>query len=272
MQFYKIEIPAGDLAKLPNSYRQFFFASAMAFQEINLFLRLYAMGMASFEHTRGTGNYELATIGHSNMAMLERSVMSKLAEYQELLYAFFKSPKPEDESHKIVVFRESARQVVEGWKKEKTYSLIKWYRNNASAHYGFAEHGLGALTGRVGSEGDTRVFEVLLHEQLANAHYTMVEQLLAEKLLEHGRDAIEQLQTNFEMLQRMATDIMRLHHDFILAVFEILGVEIGKPLSIDIPIRLTWKAGTKIPLLLLEGDQRFPNLSYSERGQLADSC
>lgn len=263
MQFYKIEIPASSLAKLPNAYRQFFFASAMAFQEINLFLRLYAVGMASFEHTRGLGSYELATIGHSNMAMLERSVMSKLAEYRELLYAFSKSPQPEDESQKIILFRESAREVMEAWKKEKTYSLIKWYRNNASAHYGFAEHGLGALTANVGGEGDSRMFEILLHERLANTHYTMVEQLLADKLLEHGRDVTQQLQTNFAMLQLMAMDMMRLHHDFILAVFEILDVEIGQPFSVDIPIRLTWKTGTKIPLLLLEGDEPFPNPAHS---------
>jgi hypothetical protein len=263
MQFYKIEIPASSLAKLPNAYRQFFFASAMAFQEINLFLRLYAMGMASFEHTRGLGSYELATIGHSNMAMLERSVMSKLAEYRELLYAFSKSPQPEDESQKIILFRESAREVMEAWKKEKTYSLIKWYRNNASAHYGFAEHGLGALTANVGGEGDSRMFEILLHERLANTHYTMVEQLLADKFLEHGRDVTQQLQTNFAMLQLMAMDMMRLHHDFILAVFEILDVEIGQPFSVDIPIRLTWKTGTKIPLLLLEGNEPFPNPAHS---------
>ncbi|WP_313077346.1 hypothetical protein [Agrobacterium pusense] len=264
MQFRRLSIHASAIRALDNNYRQFFFASAMAFQEINLNLRLNAMAMASFEQARATGSYELSTIGHSNMAMLDRNLMSKLSEYKELLREFLKCPAPANEAAAIVKFRSSAKQTIERWNKDKTFGLMKWYRNNASAHYGFDDHGLGALTKGIGGETDEREFEILLHEKLGNTHYTMVEQLLADKLSEHGRDALDQLEVNSEATKRVAIDVMALHHQFVLAVFQALKLATDPPINVNVPPRLLWKTGTKIPLLLDEGDEAFPALPETQ--------
>lgn len=84
----------------------------MAFQEINLALRMSAMAMASFDQARQMDSYELSTVAHSNMAMLDRSLMAKVSEYRELINDFLKIPAPKEESAKIAAFRAAAREAI----------------------------------------------------------------------------------------------------------------------------------------------------------------
>lgn len=258
MRFYRLNIPASEIGKLPNDYRMFFFASAMAFQEINLGLRLFSMGMGAFSEAKSTENYELTVMAHSNMAMLERGLISKLSEYKELLHDFLRKPAPVDEAQDMIEFRALARQSISQWNKDKTFGLMKWYRNNASAHYGFDEKGLGALTAQVGHDGDDRTFEILIHKTLANTNYIMVEQLLADKLIEHGREALEQVETNFAMIRSISFGVMDLHHQFVMAMVRRFVLELQEPVDVQIPIRLRWKAGTKTPIFLEEMAEPFP--------------
>ncbi|TGE89207.1 hypothetical protein C9418_12740 [Rhizobium sp. SEMIA 4032] len=222
----------------------------MAFQEINLALRMNAMAMASFDQARQMDSYELTTVAHSNMAMLDRSLMAKVSEYRELINDFLKIPDPKEESEKIAAFRAAAREAIKVWGQDKTFGLMKWYRNNASAHYGFDEKGIGALTRNIGAPDDERIFEILFHEKLGNTHYTMVEQLLSEKLTEHGREALDQVRVNFEAIKRIAFRVMDLHHLFVVAVIELIVVDPAEIVEVVIPHRLLWKTGTKVPILM----------------------
>lgn len=250
MRFHKLSIPAKALSGLDNSYRQFFFSSSMAFQEINLALRMNAMAMASFDQARQLDSYELITVAHSNMAMLDRSLMAKVSEYRELINDFLKTPVPKNESEKIAAFRGASREAIKVWGQDKTFRLMKWYRNNASAHYGYSEKGIGALTQNIGAEDDERVFEILLHEKLGNTHYTMVEQLLSDKLTEHGRQALDQVSENFEATKRVAFGVMELHHLFVIALIELIVVDPAEIIEVDVPHRLLWRTGTKVPILM----------------------
>ncbi|MDO5895144.1 hypothetical protein [Agrobacterium sp. Azo12] len=249
MKFHKLVITAKAMGAVNNSYRHFLFSSSMAIQEINLALRLYAMGLATLERAQTVGDDSLNAMAYSNMAMLERSLMSKLSEYSALLHAYSKFPRPQPETVEMTAFSIRAGEALKNWSGDKIFRRMKWYRNNASAHYSYQKDGIVELTEKIGCDQDEREFEILVHGITGNTHYSLVEQLLAERLGDDGQDPLKEAQKNAAFIKPLAFEITELHYEFFKAFVKLLSVEPAVTENVDVPYRFTWEEGTMLPIL-----------------------
>ncbi|WP_427145206.1 hypothetical protein [Rhizobium pisi] len=251
---------ASQLSKVPEPHREFFFSCCMATNEVNAALRLYMMAMESFSIAQKEGSYTILQVAYSSMTIAERNVAAKLYEVFHLLKEYARKTKKD----RVTAFervRTDAIDLINDWKEQPVLERIKWYRDRASHHYGFGDvKGLGELTRSIGADGDERTFIAVMHRYVGSSLYPMVDQLLIDKLVDDGRDPVEQNELDHQEIKELAKSFMMFHYNLFRVVWKFSGAEAVDTATSSVDKRLILKAG-RSPLPVIFEDKDGPSPS-----------
>ncbi|WSH00291.1 hypothetical protein U8P71_17195 [Rhizobium ruizarguesonis] len=246
---------ASQLAKIPEPHREFFFSCCMATNEVNAALRLYMMSLESLSSTQRSGDETIMQLAYSSMAIAERNIAAKLYEVFHLLKEYARKTK-KDRAADFQHVRLDAVELINDWKEQPVLERIKWYRDRASHHYGFGDvKGLGELTRRIGSDGDHRTFSAVMHRFVGSSLYPLVDQLLIDKLVDNGRDPVEQNEMDHHDIKELAKSFIVFHYNLFEKVWRVSGAKDVKTTKSDVDARLILKRGRPpLPVIFTDGD------------------
>lgn len=246
---------ASQLSKIPEPHREFFFSCCMATNEVNAALRLYLMAMKSFSIAQKDGDETVLQVAYSSMTIAERNIAAKLYEVFHLLKEYARKTK-KDRASEFQRVRSDAIDLINDWKQQPVLERIKWYRDRASHHYGFGDvKGLGELTRRIGVDGDERTFIAVVHRFVGSSLYPMVDQLLIEKLVDAGRNPVEQNELDHQEIKELAKSFIVFHYNLFRIVWKLSGTEAVKTSKPDVDSRLVLKRGRPpLPIIFTDED------------------